>query len=303
MSSASRNRRRVTERFPALVPVRLAQRRLFKKVSDRRASYRYATCQHDEDLAFLIKEHSSILERRLDGVDPQLQRNKVQNLALAASRIDGVILAPGETFSFWKLVGRATARGGYAEGLVLRDGVPASGVGGGLCQISNMLHWLVLHSDLAVVERHRHSYDPFPDSDRVVPFGTGATLLEGILDLKVHNPTESDHQVRLRLTPTHLVGQLRSTQPPTRYEIVERDHRFVREGDDVIRSNRIVRLRITDQAGAAQISPALGHVEGDGAAPLDPDGAAAVQPGKDTEVTLFTNRCRVGYAVPDDRLS
>ncbi|MGB8021329.1 MAG: VanW family protein [Candidatus Nanopelagicales bacterium] len=295
MSSPSKTRRRVTERYPALVPIRLAQRRLFKTVSDARVGYRYATSRHAEDLEFLIKEHSSILERRLDGVDPQLQRNKVQNLSLAASRIDGVVLGPGETFSFWKLVGRATARGGYSEGLVLRDGAPASGVGGGLCQISNMLHWLVLHSDLAVVERHRHSYDPFPDSDRVVPFGTGATLLEGIFDLKVHNPTDVDHQVRLRLTPTHLVGQLRSAELLARYEIVERDHRFIRDGDDVFRSNRIVRRRIAEQVGVAQPSPALGHREADSAVPV---GERA-----NSEVTLFTNHCRVGYSVPDERLS
>ena len=90
---------------------------------------------------------------------------------------------------------------------MLRDGAAASGVGGGLCQISNMLHWLGLHSDLEVTERHRHSFDPFPDSERRVPFGTGATLLDGIFDLKVTNPTAIDHQFRLRLTDTQLVGR------------------------------------------------------------------------------------------------
>ena len=212
MTAPPTQRRRVTQRFPALIPARMAQRRLTKRAQDARAGYRYSAVRSAADLPWLIAEHSSILERDLQGVDPQLQRNKVTNLRLAAGRIDGVLMSPGETFSFWRLVGRATERGGYTDGLVLRDGAAASGVGGGLCQISNMLHWLTLHSELTVVERHRHSFDPFPDSERRVPFGTGATLLDGIFDLKVTNGTAIDHQFRLRLTDTQLVGELRAAR-------------------------------------------------------------------------------------------
>jgi vancomycin resistance protein VanW len=282
MTAPATQRRRVTQRFPALIPARMAQRRLAKRAKDARAGYHYATVRATADLPWLIAEHHSILERDLQGVDPQLQRNKVTNLRLAAGRIDGVLLAPGETFSFWKLVGRATEQGGYADGLVLRDGAAASGVGGGLCQISNMLHWLALHSDLEVTERHRHSFDPFPDSERRVPFGTGATLLDGIFDLKVTNRTAIDHQFRLRLTDIQLVGELRAVQGPTvRYEVVERDHRFVRDGGEVFRDNRIVRL---------------GYQIGDG-----PDAAAGSEPV--SEIELFANHCRVGYPVDDAQLS
>jgi vancomycin resistance protein VanW len=281
MTAAPTQRRRVTQRFPALIPPRMAQRRLTKRVQDARAGYRYAIVRSAADLPWLIAEHSSILERDLQGVDPQLQRNKVTNLRLAAGRIDGVIMSAGETFSFWRLVGRATARGGYTDGLVLRDGAAASGVGGGLCQISNMLHWLALHSDLTVVERHRHSFDPFPDSERRVPFGTGATLLDGIFDLKVTNHTTVDHQFRLRLTDDHLVGELRAArQPSMRYEVVERDHRFVREDGEVFRDNRIVRLGY--------------HID------VDPGADPGKQPA--SEVELFANHCRVGYEVDVDRI-
>ena len=179
-------------------------------------------------------------------------------------------------------MGRATERGGYTDGLVLRDGAAASGVGGGLCQISNMLHWLTLHSDLTVAERHRHSFDPFPDSERRVPFGTGATLLDGIFDLKVTNGTAVDHQFRLRLTDTQLVGELRAAlQPSVRYEVVERDHRFVREGGEVFRDNRIVRL----------------------AYPIDADPGAGPEAQPVSEVELFANHCRVGYPVDDAQIS
>lgn len=268
-------RTRITQRFPALVPLRLAQRRVFARVRDRFVGYRYAQIHEAEPLPVLIHEHSSVLERTLDGVDPQLQRNKVTNLRLASQHIDGIVIAPGQTFSFWRSVGRASKRRGYQEGLVLRDGSASAGVGGGLCQIANMLHWLALHSDLEVAERHRHSFDPFPDSDRQVPFGTGASLLEFIYDLKLRNPTDDNLQLRLWLTPTHLVGQLRSdAEPPMRYEVLERDHRFVRDGDSVLRCNRIVRRPISES-----------------------------QESEDVEVTLFENRCRVGYPVADRMLS
>lgn len=267
-------RLRLTQRYPALVPLRLSQRRAVKRLSDLWAGYRYARTRLEEDLPVLVHQHASVLQRSLAGVDPELQRNKVRNLSLAAAHIDGLLIAPGETFSFWRLVGRATARRGYVAGLVLRDGEAASGVGGGLCQISNMLHWLALHSDLQVAERHRHSFDPFPDSERAVPFGTGATLLEWIYDLKLHNPTDLDYQLRLRLSPTHLIGQLRAAgDPPCRYEVLERDHQFVRAGDEVLRCNRIVRRPVP-----------CAHGEAD-------------------EVTLFANRCRVGYPVADDLIS
>ena len=48
-----------------------------------------------------------------------LQQNKVTNLKLAVSRLDGIILHPGETFSYWRLIGKPTRRKGYQEGMVL----------------------------------------------------------------------------------------------------------------------------------------------------------------------------------------
>lgn len=265
--------RRLTQMLPALVPLRLAQRRLFKQVQEARMGLRYAHQLEPADLDVLVKEHASMLLRSLDGVDPQLQRNKVTNLALAAEHIDGVLIRPGQTFSFWRLVGPATKRRGYVPGLVIRDGAPAAGVGGGLCQISNMLHWLALHSDLTVTERHHHSVDMFPDSDRHVPFGTGATLLAGIYDLKLFNPAASTYQFRVTMTATHLVGQLRANiEPSRRYAVLERDHRFERVGEKIFRCNRIVRRAVqADEFSPYDVAPA--------------------------ESTLYRNRSLVNYPV------
>ncbi len=48
---------------------------------------------------------------------------------------------------------------------------------GGICQLSNLIHWMVLHSPLQVVERANHSFDPFPDEGRVLPLVLGRQFL------------------------------------------------------------------------------------------------------------------------------
>lgn len=93
------------------------------------------------------------------------------NLTIAAARVDTLVIRPGETFSFNKVVGNCTRSKGYVEGMRLSNGAARPGVGGGICQLANLLHWMVLHSALTVVERSEHSFDPFPDHGRVLPWG------------------------------------------------------------------------------------------------------------------------------------
>ena len=171
--------------------------------------------------------HATPLLRKLRGEDMDLQRNKVTNLKLAVARLDGLILHPGETFSYWKLIGKPTRRKGYQEGMVLFLGRIGSDVGGGLCQLSNLIFWMTLHTPLTVVERYRHSHDVFPDSNRTQPFGSGATCAYPHRDLMIRNDTDQDFQLCLRVGENHLESQWRAVRPPEhRYEIVERDARM-----------------------------------------------------------------------------
>lgn len=74
--------------------------------------------------------------RKLNGVDLKLQESKVTNIMIACNKISGIIIKPGETFSYWKTIGRVTAKKGYKEGLVIgQGGKLGSGLGGGLCQM------------------------------------------------------------------------------------------------------------------------------------------------------------------------
>ena len=134
----------------------------------------------------------------------QLQKNKVKNLLLASKKIDGIIIKPGEEFSFWNLVGNATKRKGYLEGLVISNSQMKKGVGGGLCQMANMIHWLVLHTPLEVTELHHHSDALFPDVKRRVPFGTGTSISYKALDYRFKNTTKYPIQIRVWLDDTFL---------------------------------------------------------------------------------------------------
>ena len=191
------------------------------------ARFRWAKERQGERLPYIQAAHATPLLRHLRGDQMEWQRNKVVNLKLAVARLDGLILHPGETFSYWKLIGKPTRQKGYREGMVLFLGQIGSDVGGGLCQLSNLIFWMTLHTPLTVVERYRHSHDVFPDADRTQPFGSGATCAYPHRDLMIRNDTDQDFQLCLRVGETHLQGEWRAMRPPERrYEVVERDARI-----------------------------------------------------------------------------
>jgi vancomycin resistance protein VanW len=183
-----------------------------------------------------------------------MQQNKVVNLKLAAARLDGIVLYPGETLSFWRLVGRPTRRRGYLEGMVLCEGRVVPGVGGGLCQLSNLIYWMTLHTELTVVERWRHNYDVFPDTGRTQPFGSGATVSYNYVDLQIRNETGNTYRLHLWLTETDLCGEWRSLRPPSySFEVYEKEHLITHEHwGGYVRHNLIhrrVHNNLGEQAG------------------------------------------------------
>lgn len=172
-------------------------------------------------------QHNTPLFRPLRDVDMWMQENKVDNLMLASEEINGIIINPGETFSYWKLIGNPNKRKGYKKGMILFFGEFKSGVGGGLCQLSNMIFWMALHSPLTVTERYRHSYDVFPDIKRKMPFGSGATCVYNYKDLQLKNNTNMSIQIIVKLTTTDLIGEIRTSKKnPYSYKVYEKDHKI-----------------------------------------------------------------------------
>jgi vancomycin resistance protein VanW len=198
-----------------------------------------------------VLTHRSLLVRKLAGTDPVLQRNKVTNLAIAAPLLSGTLVRPGETFSFWKLVGRPVASRGFLPGLQLSMGSMQEVTGGGLCQLSNLLHWMLLHSEMTFVERHRHGFDAFPDYRRTVPFGSGATVFYNYHDLMCRNGTDMTYHLAVWLDDEYVNGRLTcDTALPVKTRIVEKGHRFVRRGGETFRENELWRVREDRETGA-----------------------------------------------------
>lgn len=195
-----------------------------------------------DSLPCVIARHQSVMMRKLGDVDQRLQRQKITNLKMAVKEINNLVIKPGEVFSFWYLVGLPKKSKGYVGGVLLSNGQVIEGIGGGLCQLSNLLYWLFLHSPVKVVERHHHSMDVFPDSGRVLPFGSGATVFHNYVDLKIKNTSKQTLQLNLWLTDTLLKGQILSDKRNEyKYSIFEEDHYFVKYKNKYFRYNNIFR--------------------------------------------------------------
>lgn len=210
-------------------------------------SIRYATNIEASQLSNTVSNHCTPLYRCLRNVDTGLQENKVTNLKLATRKLNGLILKPGETFSIWRLVGKPTKAKGYAEGMVLTNGSFGPGIGGGLCQLSNLIYWMALHTPLKITERWRHTHDVFPDANRTQPFGSGATVVYNYIDLQIKNDTPHNFQLLLTVGDSDLVGEWRCDQPlPQKYEVYESEHSITHEWWGGYMRHNVIRRKVLD---------------------------------------------------------
>ena len=106
------------------------------------------------------------------------------NVALSAKACNGVILLPGEVFSYNNTTGSRSADKGYQAAPVYVGGASTDEVGGGICQTSSTIYYAVLHTTLEVVERRSHMYNT-----GYVPAGMDATVYYGSTDFRFKNNT------------------------------------------------------------------------------------------------------------------
>ncbi len=200
-----------------------------------------------DKLTNVVYEHSSNIIKKGKGIDITLQENKGVNLKIASNKINGMVIHPGEVFSFWKTVGHASRRKGYKAGRVISKKGLKPGVGGGLCNLANTINLLILHSPLEIVELHKHSDALAPDEGKRVPFSSGTSVSYNYVDYRFKNNTEKDVQLLLWCEKGKLYGELRSEKEfPYSYELVEEDHHFQKEGDKYYRVSKIYR-QVTDK--------------------------------------------------------
>ena len=195
--------------------LRVFQKCSFRFIRWHIGSEKFSIKKQEKPLEFRVFKHQSKLIKNLGNNEMHWQYNKVKNLEISIPVLSGILIQPGETFSIWRILGKPTQQKGYREGMELSRGKARGGIGGGLCQLSNLIHWLVLHSDLKVKERSQHSFDPFPDQGRVLPYGTGAALFYNYIDLLIYNPTNHVFQINLWIHNQLLEGEIRSNKQPS----------------------------------------------------------------------------------------
>ncbi len=111
--------------------------------------------------------------------------DRTTNLRLAASKIDGKVVMPGEIFSYNKVVGKRTIAAGYKEAAIYQDGGVTNGLGGGICQISTTLYNAVIAANMEIETRRNHMFVPsYSDA------GKDATVVWGSTDFKFKNRRE-----------------------------------------------------------------------------------------------------------------
>ena len=253
-----KKRKLFCEYGPIAYKISLRKEAIKKDLKDLKLGKKFAKKKSKNNMQYIWKGDTKLLLRKLEGVDMQLQVNKVTNLKIASKKIDGIIIQPGEEFSFWNLVGSATKIKGYKEGLVISNSKMKKGVGGGLCQMANMIHWLVLHTPLTVTELHHHSDALFPDVKRRVPFGTGTSISYKALDYRFKNTTSYPIQIRVWLDDTFLYGEIRCNEPlDKKYKIIEEDNHYAQDEDGLFYRNSKVYRIIVDKNTNEEIKKEL----------------------------------------------
>jgi vancomycin resistance protein VanW len=237
---------------PGVYPVAVWYHRVLQRIEWLRSGTAYARSRQVDELPVRVKRHKSLLLRQLGETEMWMQHNKVTNLRIACAQVDGLVIRPGETFSFNKLVGNATRRKGYVEGMRLSNGQARPGIGGGICQLANLLHWMVLHSPMTVTQRSTHSFDPFPDNGRVLPWGVGCSIVYNYVDLQFRNDTDQTFQLRVAVGDRYLEGEILADVPgESSYRVFARGERFLRVGAEYFRRNEIWRTVIDRRTGTA----------------------------------------------------
>lgn len=172
-------------------------RRWLREIGKRPSLHPRGTAFQDMPVA---GEAKSPLWSQVSAAEFPLTAGKVQNLRVACARLDGTEVPAGGIFSFWKQLGRTTRVAGFTEGRELRSGCLVPNLGGGLCQLSGLLHHAALQAGLEVIEKHEHS--------RMLP-GTvleperDATVFWNYVDLRFK--ASFPWRLEAKLTSTHLV--------------------------------------------------------------------------------------------------
>ncbi len=168
----------------------------------------------------LIEAEKSVPDEQLEQISevvsefstrfPVRQASRNTNLKAASGRIDGIVLAPGEKFSFNGAVGRRTLQNGFKIAGVYKNGKHDTGIGGGICQVSSTLYNAALFANLKIVRRQNHSMPV-----AYLPVGRDATVDYGAIDLVFENSYDTPIAVSTAFKPGRLTFRILGKKDPT----------------------------------------------------------------------------------------
>ncbi len=140
--------------------------------------------------------------------------DRTTNLRLAAGKINGTVLMPGEVFSYNSVVGERTIAAGYKSAAIYQDGQVVDGLGGGICQISSTLYNAALFANLEMVELYNHQFVP-----SYVTAGRDATVVYGVKDFKFKN--SRDHAIKITCSVSGGIAKFNiwGVKEPTEYDV------------------------------------------------------------------------------------
>ena len=144
----------------------------------------------------------------------QSQKDRTTNLKLAAEKINGTVLMPGEVFSYNTVVGKRTIDAGYKEAKIYVNGEVADGLGGGICQVSSTLYNAVLYANLEIVERRNHQFVP-----SYAGAGLDATVVYGSIDFQFKNTRNYPIKIQCSVDRGICNFQIYGLKEKTEYEV------------------------------------------------------------------------------------
>lgn len=164
-------------------------------------------------------------------------RNRRQNVVLAARSVNDVLVRTGEIFSFNTVVGLRLPQFGYKEAPGYINGVLVPDWGGGVCQVSSTLYNAVLLADLSIEERTAHFYPP-----GYVPIGQDATVADNLLDFKFKNILPQNIYITAEVSGNRLIVNIWGKQMDNPPEIYVTSDKRVLEPNTIIKQDQQLEL-------------------------------------------------------------
>ncbi len=234
-------RKRITEIFPFLVPLRIWQRNVVVNTKMALDKNHYAH-KKGEYLPYEIANNKTWMINEQSGHDIIYQQNKVHNLKITSETMNKVYIYPGEIFSFNYLEKYTKKYGKLKDGLTLRNDKIIHEKGGGVCHLSNLLYYTFLMTPLTILERHGHKIKSFPNPDKDALDGVDATINKGWQDLKVKNETNHIFQICISFDEEYMYATIRSDVETNEVATISNeDFKYIRKKNQIYESVAVVK--------------------------------------------------------------